>query len=273
MQGTIDFGRAVPFAQYAAIRAVNATAIKAGDTSMLHMHHRLSAPPEPDKPAFRWGRLVHAAVLEPDRFNRTVTIFDGTRRGKVWADALLAAEDPDMIVKPNELDELRAIQASVLGNADVAELLADGCAEASINWDDPAAGPSKARLDYVNKRVIADLKTAREIGYHRFISNAASYGYHLQFAWYRRGLRHITGEDREFYVIAVESAAPYDVGVFEVPGGILDEAEDRAVAICKRYRKCEQTGTYPGIYNGVQMFDLPEWKHAEMDEGVDWGTQ
>ena len=53
------------YEEYAELPGINATSIKAGVKSMLHMHHCMTGGGHKETPALRWGKLVHLAVLEP----------------------------------------------------------------------------------------------------------------------------------------------------------------------------------------------------------------
>ena len=68
-------------------------------------------------PAMRFGTLVHRAILEPERYSRTVAIYEGQRRGKAWKE--FEAEHADMdIVTTTEAMTIRQLAHRVAEVAD-----------------------------------------------------------------------------------------------------------------------------------------------------------
>ena len=94
------------FEDYAGAGGINASAIKQGRTGMKHMRLAMTGGVKDDTPAMRMGRLIHAAVLEPDVFNQNAVVFEGkTRRGKAW-DEFKAEHAEGWIVTYDERDQL-----------------------------------------------------------------------------------------------------------------------------------------------------------------------
>jgi len=50
------------FNEYKNINAINASSIKAGRKSMMHMHASFNRANDKDSAARRWGRLAHMAI-------------------------------------------------------------------------------------------------------------------------------------------------------------------------------------------------------------------
>jgi len=47
------------FDEYRAIEAINASAIKKGQISMLHMRQEITRESTPPTPAMQWGSVIH----------------------------------------------------------------------------------------------------------------------------------------------------------------------------------------------------------------------
>jgi hypothetical protein len=244
--------------EYNALPGLRATAIKAGATSMLHMRAAVTGAIRRESPALAWGATVHGAVLEPERFWRGVaTWMGGAKRGKEWTD-FKAANDGKTILEDNETAYLDALIDAVYSKPEAADLLLATEHEVVRHWTDPLYGAGKARLDGIGKRAWIELKTARAVDQRRFCSQFYSLGYDLQCGWYS-----IPPDVAALpcYVIAVESAPPYDVVVYPIPEAVLLEGREKAIAIAKRYRICETAGVYPGADGGegYGTFVKPAW--------------
>jgi hypothetical protein len=169
------------------------------------------------------------------------------------------------ILKPAEKEHVDSIAQSVLANRDAQFFLtASTERELSVSWDDPAHyGRAKARVDAYGGGVLVDLKTTSKIEPRQFASQVVQLGIDLQLGWYRQGLTANNCVVNRVVIIAVEQAAPHDVVVYEVPAHILDKGYDAASEIATRYRCCEACGSFPGVADGVQVLELPEWAKGE----------
>jgi len=252
------------FEEYQSIPAINATAIKAGLTSMRHMHAVMTGKPKPTTPAMRWGTLVHKAVLEPDDFDVKAFVWDGaTKRGKAF-DEFLGERNKFWCLTADEHAELVAIREAVWAKGAAYQLIeAAGVEhEKSVTWDDLACGHCKARIDIATPYMICDLKTTGQIDPHRFARTCADLAYHVQLGFYARAIQQATGraELPVVYIIAVESQEPYDVTVYRVPESTVKAGETRALEIACEYRDCETRGSFPGVDGGdVLDLELPSW--------------
>ena len=234
------------YEEYALLPGINATSIKAGVKSMMHMHHCMTGNSQKETPALRWGKLVHLAVLEPEVYGTAATIWTGGRRfGKVWDAFVEDAGGPEWIVKAEENAELLQMTAAVHGNPDAHRLIESSMHEQTVTWEG-----GKCRLDMAGDGWIADLKTTARIdGFGRQFFNLS---YDMQFGWYADG----AGCDRA-YAIVLESAAPFDCIVYRVPDHILERGRTRAQDIARHYQACCLCKSWPGVGNGESMMDLP----------------
>jgi len=142
-----------------------------------------------------------------------------------------------------------------------------GHAEQSMFWTDPESGSLlRARLDVLRDKVpgrlwIPDYKTADSADPEKFARSAASYGYHMQDAWYGDGARALGYEDPRFLFVVQEKEPPYLVSVVE-----LDHEARRAGRLRNRraitlYRKCVTDGKWPGYVpdDEIRYVSLPPW--------------
>lgn len=248
----------LPAETYFAQPGLSGSLLIHGAVSMKAMRYYAQNESDPS-PAMRWGSIVHAALLEPERFDRDVVIFDGPKRGKDWLE-FQSANDGRSIITSEDSEQLAAMIQAVHGRADAKALLTEGDREVSMFWESPDYGKAKGRMDvYLPSVQIVDLKTTKSLT--RFKDTSARLLYHVKCGWYQIGVREITGakDYLPVYVVAVETDPPFDVQVFEYDAEALAIGRDMAMNIAKQYRACEKSGRYPGRCEDVTTLRLPEW--------------
>lgn len=244
--------------EYQQIDAINATSICAGRKSMLHMHHVMTGADDRDTPAMAWGRKVHAAILEPDRFFDGLAIWDGAvKRGKAW-DAFKADADTDLIVTRDEMASLQMMQRIVWSKPDAAKLLGDCETEQSYTWE-AHYGKGKCRADATAEGIVVDYKTTAQIEPDAFFRTAFNLGYHIKMGWYAHGIEKATGTRPKVYLIVQEASAPWDCWVCQMPSKIVKDGEKEAVEIAVKYAVAAHEKRFRGVADGVIEYMLPAW--------------
>lgn len=238
------------YEEYAAMPGWRFSHIKEMDKSPLHVQHARRT--EDDADHFRIGRALHSLVLEPDTFDGKYVMYAERRSSKAW-DAF-AAEHADKTILTQQAWDDAHFMADAVRRA-VGDMLDNAAAEQVVTWTDEATGlPCKVRRDLLKSRVLADLKSTRDLDYRRFTNQAASLDYHSQKSFYAEP----GGVDR-CIIIAVEKSAPYDVGVFELDTEALDVGKRRWRKWLDRLAECLAADRWPGRYDSVQQFSLPSW--------------
>lgn len=266
-------------AEYRAIPAVNATALKAGRRSIAHMRWTMQNPKAPT-PAMELGTAVHMALLEPQRFNKCYAVAsseESDRRTKAWKSfEAFACERGLKPITQGDYHEMMAMCRGVYDNPDADAMLkrAGQCEYVAV-WQDPGTGLAcKARLDkYLPGALALDIKTTRNASREAFSRDCYTLGYWQQIAWYREGFKRASGEDTPFTIIAIENEAPHLCAVYSLG----DESLARGVAenhrILKQYAKALESGTFPGYAADVQEIDIPAWAMKEHPpEAMEWDS-
>lgn len=282
----------VPYADYAAVQAHSISALKALGISPKHYLHAKAHPRV--TPALTLGTAAHTAVLEPERFERDFAIWTrrtkggriGPRRGKLWDKFLAEAkEENKSILTVDEETEARAIQAAVRGNPDVMRYLESGDPEISMAWQtsviravgSPEVFNCKGRADWYThvdgKPCLVGLKTARDHRHFLFGSAAARLGYHLQWGWYFDGYKTITDDEPRMVEIVVESSGPHDSVVYTIPDEIIQQGREEYQNLLRLYAQCNESGEWPGVYQGEQILTLPSWVYGPQDDISDLGLE
>ena len=263
------------FAEYQGVVGVNWSSLKWLRVSPKHYEHHLRQPPE-DRASLMAGRAFHTAVLEPDRFPIDYAVFTGpARRGEEW-EAFKAANAGRTILKETEYAEALAIRDSVRAHKKASRILTGGLPEQVLVWTDPATKiVCKGRVDYLRPDGFVDLKrtTSRTFDLRRFGTVAHDYGYHLQAAFYRRGIASLSGvptSDVRAWVVGVEGSAPFDVGLFPWDPEALGAADWELDQLLAKLAECRKRKKWPGRYEDETTLTLPAWAYQseEADEAA-----
>lgn len=266
----------VPYADYAALDAINISRLKELRRSPQHFRYSLKHPKVSDPMTL--GTATHVAVLEPERFasqfaiwsNRTDAGKMSPRNGKTW-DAFRELHAGRTIITIDEATEAQAIAAAVRSNVLAMKYLAAGEPEVSMQWLDRER-LCKGRIDWLThidgKPYLVGLKTARDCRHFAFGSQAAKLGYHLQFSWYADGYHAITGKNPSLVEIVVENTAPYAVAVYRIGDDILAQGHDEYVRLLELLEKCESTGEWPGPAPVEEDLTLPSWVYGSQENDL-----
>lgn len=253
--------------------ALRASAIKRGMKSMRHMRAAMLGQAG-DTAAMRWGRLVHLAILEPDRYARLPVWGAGRRYGKDW-DRFVAELDGADYLQSDEVERLRSMRAAVMDDRAARSLLGGASCEQLVRWTDPLLGACKAKLDGVAANgSLVEIKTTRDLTDRRFMQQCESLGYHVQLGWYDRARAESGTSGRPAWVIAIECPAnsePTDVAVYRVDPAVIQQGYETAREIGARYRACEAAGgPFLGVSGGMVLeYRRPTWATGAVAGEVD----
>ena len=261
---------ATAYAEYAMIEAVNWSTLKMMNRSPAHYHHNLLAPSE-DKPAYKFGRAVHMAALEPERFKANIVRWDGgVRRGKDW-DVFVADHKGMDILTVDEHDLCLSIGSAVRSDADAKRYLSGGQGELTTRWThhhEPSQTDikCKGRLDFVAEvGAIVDLKTTIDVAPGPFGRQAYKLGYHGQAAWYRDGYEAETGNALPVVIVAVEKTAPFVVKVYRLTEKQLQMGRDQYRSYLDLLVHCRAHSEWPA-YGPESDLELPTWAMGDDEE-------
>lgn len=268
---------------YASIDAVNFSTLKFMQKSPLHYRFACDNP-RPATGPMRLGTAAHTAVLEPVRFLSDYAVFEPEegkkpRRGTAAWEAFAAANDGKELLKQPEFDAAMRMRDAVRSNVEAMRYLKRGDAEVTLVWQDKETGVwLKGRVDFLSLSVpdvIADLKTARDVSPWAFQSAYAKLQYHMQAAMYADGLEAITGRAAYHKCIAVESADPHDVVVYDVIGEPLELGRETYRDLLNKLVECRKNDEWPGTSAGAEVsLRLPAWAVPdESDDLADLGLE
>jgi len=271
--------RGVPFAEYVAWDADNASMLKHVLASPAHYRHAKDNP-EPDDPTNpNKGTLAHLALLEPAEYARRVRVWDGgARRGPDYK-AFLADNPGKMIVKDADAVMVQRMAAALRSSPGIRDLACtpESCHEVSIIVTDPTCERrQKARLDILTDNAWADYKTHSKIGrgqtadgwLRSWYRASDRLGYALQFAHYSRVLR-LVGLTPPGYVIIQGYSAIGECVRLPITPGYVDHGEKIRTGALATIIECEASGEWPlllGFRDEAPVLDVPAWADDGLSE-------
>lgn len=270
-----------PEASYHAPRlgVLSCSAIKQLLRSPRHYQHWLAQESEPSA-AQRFGRAFHMALLEPARFKAFYCTLpaDAPRRPSITQ---LNAKKPSdetveaiawwaefertgrTMLSQADMERIDEMLVSVHSHPWASLLIQGGNSEVTLRWQDEATGlECKARADYYRdepKRYVLDVKTCADASPEGFAKAVHNFGYHLQHAHYADGFRSLGLPLHGYYLLAVESEAPYVCQPYYLDA----EAEGKGFALrnagASTLKRCMETGKFPGYSDDIAQLCLPPW--------------
>lgn len=230
--------------------------------------------PRIETEAMMIGSAVHAAILEPEIFNKKYMMgkkFDRRKKAGREQFTLFVAENSDKIFLTEEqYDSISKMRDSVYDHPkarDVLSLKMEAEKEIFFEMDGVAC---KAKLDAVVPEIkaVIDFKTARTSSAESFKRDMVNLGYDLQAYWYYEAYKAAYGSYPAYYAfIVVSKEEPYPVGFFEVDTQFLDRGRYYAQKYLAKYKECVASNIWPkNESEDVIRINTPDWAIREVME-------
>lgn len=239
---------------------------------LSYLEYQQSGSMREDTKAMRFGRLCHAAVLEPARMKANLVIQPdfGDMRSKGNREARdawkLTLPGSAIVVDQDELASVTRVANAVLGNNEIRALLEHPKTvfESTALFTHSTGILSRARFDIFNPElgVIADLKTTTDASPDSFSRTIFSYKYFLQAAMYLYAAEKITNiKNLKYNFIAVESSRPNSVVMYELDNGAIDYGMAELSTAYDLLLKCLETDSWPSTQEMLsnKTIGLPSW--------------
>ena len=214
-----------------------------------------------DRPAYRAGRAAHTLILEGRScFERRYAVggpinpSTGQPYGpRTKAYAQWAASLGKEVLTDEEAALVAELNAGVGANKVASDLLAEGVPE-GVARTEYSGLPCQARIDWVNPEAgIIELKTCDDVTWLE--SDARRFGYAHQLAFYLALLAQVCGQQLSVYLVGVEKREPFRCGIWRMGEGVLAEARKENEEAIQRLKRCQETDTWPSLYEDVRVFD------------------
>lgn len=285
----------LPMADYLALPALSAGVVRTM-VDRCALAAWFESPLNPDRvidssAATDTGSIAHAILLEGSR--ACVAVIDpanhpAEKTGAIpdgWTNkSIRAARDEARAAGkiPVLADAMDAIDAMVTAAQAYIATLRDsepavwqafqpngGRSEVTMAWQEGDT-LCKLRADRIatDHGLIVDYKTSGvSVEPDRWCrTQLAGLGYYLSAAWYRRGVRALTGVDPAYVFLCQEVEPPYLCSLVGLDPSGLALGDEKCGAGLRQWQECVRTGTWPTYPNRVCYPELPVWERARWDE-------
>ena len=251
----------------------NSRLTKIYDRSPAHCKYYAEHPETTE--AMEVGHALHAAILQPEvwasKFARRPDGLDLRRKeDKATFATFKEANTDKTILSCDNFDSIDEMADAVHSNIDARILLeAPGMFEASAIFDDrdiPGLR-MKARFDKLSQElsVIVDVKTCVCAHPRVFEKDIYFRGYHRQAKIYKDAAEQLGIKIADFCFIAVEKEGYHGVAVYKIEPAALELAQKELYPLKATYRRCEQSGAWPGYAEGVVSIGCPDWCYNRVE--------
>lgn len=213
------------------------------------------------------GSVAHALLLGEGRTIQVIEADDyrgkdaKADRDKARAAGLLPVLRPDL----TKAEAMVAVaRKAIEGEPEIAELFQpDGGKSEMVGlWQEEDDTWCRMLLDRTNLRVTLDYKSCPNAAPPNVARNLYGNGYHIQDAWYRRGLDALDLDGRgrrKFYFLFQEIEEPFACSFHEIDAtgrAMGDRLIERALAVWRECRKADRWPSYPP---GIHRAEMPPW--------------
>lgn len=235
-------------------------------------HYKYSEPRKSTR-LMEIGTAIHAAVLEPVRFDQEYCITDALLRTAPAYKEFKAIHGGEFTLTKPEGKKVSGMRESVHNNLEAMQyLVSPGKAEVSAICTDPETGVTiRARFDWLaDSGVAVDLKKTQDVRPDKFAKSVNTYRYHVQQAMYSFIYKQITGEPlKEFWFLAVEEEAPHSNQMYLLDDLAIEMGEYYFRRDLRVYAKCVDSGKWPHPSNGDGIIELPNWTVSEYENDME----
>ena len=250
----------------------------------MQMHPRFGGHGPADSTTFDLGTAAHAYILEGEE--RWVEVDANDWRTKAAQQQRDEARDEGLIPilsrhANNVRDMAREVKRGLALFEDPKPLGGDGTPETTVVWKEQTPHGEvwcRARPDWLHHDglTVDDLKTTGTSAEPRaFIRHLFNSDYHLQAAFYLRGIKAVAEGDGEptFRFVVVENEAPYAISVIALDPMALDIAHDVVQQAINAWALGLKTKVWPAYPKRVCYAEAPAWLVAREAEDLERGDE
>lgn len=261
--------RNVPSEQYHAWPFASSTALRAMMKSSP-AHARVGIV-DSDSPSLRLGTAVHAAVLEPHRYDGLIRVEPKcdkrTKEGKaLWESFELSMMPGQTRISEEQAATVAAIHAHVTSSM-AARMLLDDAPERELSVVAEIEGVMcKCRCDAYGDGLVVDVKTTSGLAApEEFAKTVWNFGYAIQASFYRMVLERAGLRAHTFAWIVCETQEPHGVACYKLDSATLDYFEPAIIGALHRWSECETDGIWPSYEDRIVRLELPAWMTRQLE--------
>lgn len=266
---------------------IGSTMLRQALISPNAFHHAMFVEKEPEeKEAFKYGKLIHMAILEPEKFRERFVVepefWGKTAKGELTnsknckevkekaANWRLDLPPGAIILTEKEHYEITIMLQSALRHDDIPHLLKNGKPEVAGYFRDKETGLRlKIKPDFLSFDVsrMTDVKSTKDLNKRKFASSSDSYRYDVQLYMYAEGVKAITGKFPDVIsTVALGKTKPFEAAAFHLPVERLEQgAKDYRLALT-RIKAGIDSGKWPMGQQRMESLPTSYWFISETVE-------
>jgi hypothetical protein len=256
-------------------------ALGSGDVKNLAVSYALfrserNNPYRNTTPSMNLGTAVHAALLEPEVFERKVVLLEdapnfSTKEGKAIRDDLRNARGEEVLIFRGEdtwrIRQMIQSAERLMEDLGTSLLQEPGISERPIFWTDEHPGlQGKGLIDRWNshRSWAFDVKTTAKMLNRKDVAKYAwEYGLHIQAAWYSRGIERSMGVTPErFMFLMISSVPPFSCAIYVASQEFMEAGRNELRRAFNNWNASQDSDAIDP-FSGVFELDLPAWAHVE----------
>ena len=246
--------------------------------SALHawyQHPRLNPNYQQTESAeFDYGRAAHAVLLEGDESGLYPIEADDWRKKEAKEareNARKAGKTPLLARQLIKVRRMVEAARSYIAGSEIAGIFDAGDAEHSLEWREGET-QCRSRLDWItpDRRTVLDYKTTVSANPASFVSMAVGYGYTMQEAFYRRGVKAVYGREPRFVFLLQEKEPPFACSLVAFDPAMQEIGDRQATLALAYWQAAMMTGQWRGYPSRIAYLEAPAWYAARAEE---WLTE
>ena len=208
--------------------------------------------------AMRIGTLTHLSILEPDEFKSKVVVTDLSRRTKAFKE-FESENTGKEIITENEAASIQGMTDAVANMSKAKKLIHNADEVEKMHTWKYRGFTFRGVPDAVAGDSIIDLKTTKDATPRKFESDAFRMLYHMQAAAYISGLNSKGYNIKNYYIVSVETTAPYPVTVFKLSDELIDRGFLKLDSVIDKFQGWD--GNECGYHdaNTQVVMNVPSW--------------
>lgn len=219
--------------------------------------------------AINIGSAFHTYILQPELFDKQFAVEPkkvllkdvGREEFDAYKAQLSALEKAGKsILSHKEYKTILAMADKFKNNKDVELALDGGEIENSFFWfDEDNKLGLKARPDvYFNNGVVLDIKTSNDASPRHYQNDMIKYGYHIQAAMIKDGVKRIENVDISHFInIVIETKYPHNIGIYFIDETAIDFGHAKYRKILQDLKVAIETNKFQDY--GTHTIGLPKW--------------
>lgn len=234
-------------------------------------HPRLNPQYRQEESAeFDYGRAAHALLLEGDESRFVVIEADDWRKKDAKELRDMARADGKMPMLARQIHRVRAMVKAAteyMAGSEIPDALAGAKVEHSLHWQEGDAH-CRSRLDAWNEKLclVLDYKTVLSANPASFVSGAYAYGYTMQEAFYRRGVKAVYGKEPRFVFLLQEKETPYACSLVAFDPAMQELGDRQVEYAITLWRDYTSRNYWPGYSTRIAHLEPPAWYAARVEQ-------